>query len=154
MTSASRQKRQLQFEPDLVSGGDDEAVPRVQDSKARQTCLAEQYSGHGALPADCKCPWHPAVKARIFINAASSGPAESTWRAPYRQQSATIRVSFHASSENGLGSGALFVSVSCSRATPKGVSPMLKILAAGYNRRHRFPNTSEPRCEPLRRGFF
>ena len=61
VTSASRQKRQLQFAPDLVSGGDDEAVPRVQDSKARQTCLAEQYSGHDALPADCRYQWHTAM---------------------------------------------------------------------------------------------
>ena len=40
---------------DLVSGADNEKVPRVQDSKARQTYLAGQYSGHDALPADCKC---------------------------------------------------------------------------------------------------
>jgi hypothetical protein len=36
---------------------DDEEVPRVPDSKARQKCLARQYSGHDALPADCKSPW-------------------------------------------------------------------------------------------------
>jgi hypothetical protein len=60
-TSVSRQKRRLQFVPDLVSGANDEEVPRVQDSKARQTYLAGQYSGHDALPADCKCPWHKAM---------------------------------------------------------------------------------------------
>ena len=49
MTSASRQKRRLQFVPDLVSGADDEEAPRLQDSKARQSCLAGQYSGHDAL---------------------------------------------------------------------------------------------------------
>ena len=26
-------------------------------SKARQQCLARQYNGHDALPADCKFPW-------------------------------------------------------------------------------------------------
>jgi hypothetical protein len=30
----------------------------VPDNKARQRCLARQYSGHASLPADCKCRWH------------------------------------------------------------------------------------------------
>ena len=29
----------------------------MQDSKARQTYLAGQYSGHDALPVDWKFPW-------------------------------------------------------------------------------------------------
>ena len=38
---------------------DDEEVPLVPDSKARQECLARQYSGDDALPAVCKFPWQP-----------------------------------------------------------------------------------------------
>ena len=46
---------------------DDEEVPRVPGhSKARQQCLARQYSGHDALPADCKFRWQPiAAELRI-----------------------------------------------------------------------------------------
>jgi hypothetical protein len=40
-------------------GADDEELPRVPDSKARQKSLARQYSGHDALSADCKFPWQP-----------------------------------------------------------------------------------------------
>jgi hypothetical protein len=43
-------------------GADDnnEEVPRVPGhSKAPQYRLARQYSGHDALPADCKFPWQP-----------------------------------------------------------------------------------------------
>jgi len=40
----------------LLSRADDEEVLRVPDSKARQKCLARQYSGDGALPAGCKFP--------------------------------------------------------------------------------------------------
>jgi hypothetical protein len=39
-----------------LSGAADEEVPRVPDSKARQKCLARQYSGDDALPAGCKFP--------------------------------------------------------------------------------------------------
>jgi hypothetical protein len=34
-------------------------VLRALGSKARQQYPARQYSGHDALPADCKFPWQP-----------------------------------------------------------------------------------------------
>jgi hypothetical protein len=43
--------------PDLLlTGAADEEVLRVPDRKARQKCLARQYSGDAALPAGCKFP--------------------------------------------------------------------------------------------------
>jgi hypothetical protein len=39
-------------------------VPRVPDNKARQRCLARQYSDDDGLrPADCKFPWQPILAA-------------------------------------------------------------------------------------------
>jgi hypothetical protein len=49
---------------------DDEEVPGVPDSEARKKCLARQYSGHDALPADCKFPsqlmgpWLTCIRSR------------------------------------------------------------------------------------------
>jgi hypothetical protein len=38
-------------------------------SKARQYCLARQYSGHDASPADCKVPWQPkTAQERIWTS--------------------------------------------------------------------------------------
>jgi hypothetical protein len=53
--------RRVVLVPDLLlTDADDDEVPRVPGhSKARQKCLARQYSGDDALPADCKVPWHP-----------------------------------------------------------------------------------------------
>ena len=66
MTAARRLKsaRRVVLVPDLLLtvGADDEEVPRVPvHSKARQECLAGQYSGDDALPADCKVPWQTIV---------------------------------------------------------------------------------------------
>jgi hypothetical protein len=49
---------------ELLTGADDEELlrgPRLPDSKAREYCLARQYSGLGndALPVDCKFPRRP-----------------------------------------------------------------------------------------------
>jgi hypothetical protein len=61
-------------------------VPRVPGhSKARQQCLARQYSGHDALPADCKFRWQPiAAELRITTSdppyLATQSPSDSTTR--------------------------------------------------------------------------
>src|SRR6478736_1417704 len=73
--------------PSLTSyGADDEEVPRVPGhSKARQQYLARQYSGHDALPADCKFRWQPiAAELRITTSdppyLATQSPSDSTTR--------------------------------------------------------------------------
>ena len=67
----------------------DEEVPRVPDSKARQKWLARQYSGHDALPADCKFPWQPKMGRLRLQRSWSSDPP--IWRGT-RPSDSTTRV--------------------------------------------------------------
>ena len=53
---------------------DDEKVSRVPDSEARKKCLARQYSGHDALPADRKFPSQPMDPWLTCIRSRSSDP--------------------------------------------------------------------------------
>jgi hypothetical protein len=49
----------------------------VPDSKARQRCLARRYSGHDALPADCKVPWQ-LIAAVLRIRTSDPPPLRGT----------------------------------------------------------------------------
>jgi hypothetical protein len=61
---------------------------RVPDSKARQYCLARRYSGHDALPADCKVPWQLIV---AVLRIRTSDPPPLAWHTP-QSHSTAIRV--------------------------------------------------------------
>jgi len=61
---------------------------RVPDSKARQYCLARRYSGHDALPADCKVPWQLIV---AVLRIGTSDPPPLAWHTP-QSHSTAIRV--------------------------------------------------------------
>ena len=68
----------------LSCADDDEQVPRVpvpEHSKARQYCLARQYSGHDALPVDCKFPSSPIVE----LIGTAFDPPSLAWYTPQRQ---------------------------------------------------------------------
>ena len=76
---------------------DDEEVPRVPDSEARKKCLARQYSGHDALPADRKFPSQPMGPWLTCIRSRSTDPP--IWGT--RPSDSTPRPGlFHASTEN------------------------------------------------------
>jgi hypothetical protein len=85
-------------QPSPISYRDDEEeVPRVQRSKARQNRLARQCSGHGALPADCKFPWQPKMGRLRLQRSWSSDSPIGVAHAPATVPLATRL--FHASTE-------------------------------------------------------
>jgi hypothetical protein len=69
----------------------EQVAPRVPGhSKARQHCLARQYSGHDALPADCKFP-SQSIVASLRIR--TSNPPSLAWRTPpVAHAPATVRL--------------------------------------------------------------
>jgi hypothetical protein len=63
---------------------------RVPDSKARQYCLARRYSGHDALPADCKVPWQLIV---AVLRIRTSDPPPLAWHTERQGYQASARAS-------------------------------------------------------------
>jgi hypothetical protein len=95
---ASRREMDRAFSCPIIVRSYREEVPRVQDSKARQSCLAGQYSGHDALPADCKCPWQPKMERPLSLRSSPCDPPYLAWHTPQPQYHSRPGL-FHASTE-------------------------------------------------------
>ena len=71
------------------------------DSKARQYCLVQRYSGHSAPPVDCKFPGQPLGPWLRERELRTSDPPHLTWHTPHPQYHSRPAL-FHASTENAF----------------------------------------------------